>query len=224
MTERRYDDAEVRRILELATEPGAATAGLVRREGLTLAELQAIAGEVGVTPEAVAEAALRIEARAMPERRSWGMPVGVGRVVPLPRAPTDREWDQLVAAFRTTFGAQGKVATLGETREWSNGNLHVCLEPTEGGVRLRFGSLKGDAAGLNALGGAVVGLGVLTFWATMLTDGLATASAAGLLLGASGAGILVANLIRLPRWAQRRRGQMESLAARAVALLQGPPR
>lgn len=52
-------------------------------------------------------------------------PVGVSRVVDRPRAPTDREWEQLIAEFRTTFGVRGQATSAGGLRDWSHGNLHI---------------------------------------------------------------------------------------------------
>jgi hypothetical protein len=50
-------------------------------------------------------------------RRSFGLPVGLSRVADLPRAPTDREWEQLIGEFRSTFGVQGQVTNSGGLRE-----------------------------------------------------------------------------------------------------------
>ena len=107
MTQRRYEDDEVREIFSLATTGGARDQSLPAESGgLTLDELQRIGQEAGIEPARVAQAAERLDARGTqaPVRRSFGMPVGVSRVVDLPRAPTDREWEQLISEFRTTFG------------------------------------------------------------------------------------------------------------------------
>ena len=152
MNKRRYSEAEVREIFELAMRPRAAErAALPATEGLTLSDIQEIGGEVGLAPSDVERAAATLDARKLraPRRTSLGMPIAVGRLVPLPRPLTDHEWDQLVAELRTTFQARGKVSSQGSLREWTNGNLHAMVEPGETGYRLRLGTLKSDAIGWN---------------------------------------------------------------------------
>jgi hypothetical protein len=221
MTERRYRDPEVRKILELATRPETASPpARTAADGLTLAEIQGIAGEVGISADAVSRAAAALDARGAAPRRSWGMPVEVGRVVSLPRALSEREWERLVAELRTTFRASGRVAVTGSSREWSNGNLHAAVEPAADGYRLRLGTLKGNAGPINALGGAGVLGSVLLLGATALAGGppdLATP----LILGASGITAILANLLRLPRWASERSRQMAHIEAWVRANLPG---
>jgi hypothetical protein len=226
MTERRYREDEVQEIFGLATRGHTAEAhALSRAEGLTLAEIQGIGREVGLEPAAVARAAATLDARGlrMERRKSLGMPIGVGRVVLLPRALTDAEWEQLVAELRTTFGARGRVTSQGGLREWFNGNLHACVEPTEAGYRLRLGTVKGDANGMNALGvlgiaGATIGSAVLAMSGT-----LAESIFLPTLLGTAGVAAFVANLVRLPRWAQQRERQMEHIAGRVGSLVKAHP-
>lgn len=173
--ERRYRDEEVREIFELAARrdvgqlPSASAA-----DGVTLADLQDIGRDVGLEPTAVAHAAVALEAQTPKSflRTSVGMPVGVGRIVPLPRPLTDSEWERLVAELRTTFGARGRVSTQGGLREWVNGNLHACIEPAEEGSRLRLGTVKGNAVMLNALGATGVVTGAITFGAMLMSAGL----------------------------------------------------
>lgn len=223
--ERRYGEDEVREIFELATskdEPP--PPALAERRGLTLEELQGIAREVGVEPARVADAAAALEARGnvLPRRTRFGMPVSVGRIVELPRAPTDLEWQTLVGELRHTFGARGKVAAHGELREWSNGNLHVCVEPAETGYRLRMGTVKGTASTFNQLG--IVGLLMALFMViAFAAQGRLAGNIFGpLLLAMLGGGALGANWIGLPRWADERERQMAYIAERAVAMLEAP--
>src|SRR4029079_1801500 len=169
-------------------------------------------------------AAERIDARGKlaPVRRSFGLPVGLSRVVDLPRAPTDREWEQLISEFRTTFGAQGQATTSGGLRQWSQGSLHISVEPTERGEQLRLSTLKEDAIALNGLGVVLGGMSVL------MTQVVAAAGKPGkalVVLGMFGGMSLFAfgaNLIRQPRWARERERQMEAIAEHAVKLLSKP--
>jgi hypothetical protein len=219
--ERRYTDEEIREIFGAATEAGeshgrAPSTGT----GLTLRELQEIAGEVGVAPERIAEAASALDLRrnVRPRRTHLGQPLSVGRTVDLPRAPTDQEWEMIVAELRETFNARGKVSVLGGLREWRNGNLHACIEPTEAGHRLRLGTLKGESLTLARLGTGGI-LSAIILLVVFLLTGETDAFGGPLLLAAGGAAALVASAVRLPGWAREREDQMEYIAARTLALL-----
>jgi hypothetical protein len=222
MSERRYGDEEVREIFSLATTGDARDQALPSDSGgLTLVELQRIGEEAGIEPARVAQAAETLGARGTPApvRRSFGLPIGVSRVVDLPRAPTDREWEQLVSTFRTTFGSQGRTTTSGGLRDWSQGNLHISVEPTAHGEQLRLGTMNGRAQFLNAIGTVTAGLSVLA--GTM--GGASGSPAKALLVPGMFVGMALAafgaNLIRLPRWARERERQMEAIAEHTVKLL-----
>ena len=225
MTKRRYREDEVREIFSLATTGGVHDPSLPSDSGgLTLEELQRIGQEAGIEPAQVAQAAEKVDSRGRPApvRRSFGLPVGVSRMVDLPRAPTDREWEQLISKFRTAFGTQGRVTTSGGLREWSQGNLHISIEPTERGEQLRLSTLKEDAVALNGLSVVLAGMSVL-FGAVVAASG--KPGKALLIIGLFGGMSLFAfgaNLVRLPRWARERAGQMEAIAAHAVKLLSNP--
>jgi hypothetical protein len=228
--DRRYDDEEVRKIFDAAARPGeTALSSGSPADGMTLAELKDIGAEVGLSPERIARAAATLEVAGTPapRRKQLGLPVAVGHVVELPRAPTDHEWDLLVTQLRETFGAHGKVSRNGAIREWTNGNLHAYVEPTEHGHRLRLGTLNGRGVALN-FGGVVFGsLTVATAVVFALSGGLAddpeALPSALIMFGAMAAAAMLTNVIRLPGWAGRREEQMRRVAARAVTLLSEPP-
>ncbi len=235
--ERKYREEEVREIFDLAASRNEVGRPAVSDEGgLTLAELQEVGLEVGMEPRRIAEAALAVDTRrgVLPRRTSLGMPISVGRVIELPGAVTDREWELLVAELRETFGARGQVTSHGGVREWTNGNLHACLEPTETGHRLCLRTRKGGAIALNATGvaGLSIGLGLLAadaiaevFGSSVFTGDFLTGPGIVLPLLLAGVGVaaLASNLLGLPRWAREREGQMEYLASRVGALLGEPP-
>lgn len=226
MTERRYQQDEVAEIFEAAatTPQRTTTSAPTSAAGLTLAELQSIGSEVGLSPARIADAAAGLELRrtAQPSRTSFGMPISTGRTVDLPRAPTDREWALLVSDLRETFHAQGRDSSRGDIRAWSNGNLHAYIEPTENSYRLRMGTVKGDAGSVNAIGVSSMVMALILFLATFTSTGMAEAIFAPMVLGSMGAGILGYNALRLPRWAEERDEQMAHIAARAQALIQSP--
>ena len=221
--ERRYQDDEVAEIFEAASVPEVSRGDGPSKNGLTLTELQAIGREVGIAPERIAEAASSLARRqpTVPRRTELGMPMSAGHVVELPRALTDREWALVVADLRETFGARGKESSQGDTRQWTNSNLHAFVEPTRTGYRLRLGTTKGDGLALNRMGGFAIAMGVVTGLAPLLSGNPAAALPSVVALGGVGAGALVFNAIRLPRWARLREQQMKDVAERTHALI-GP--
>ncbi len=220
--ERKYRDEEVKEIFDLAVgtddvgRPAVSDGG-----GLTLAELQEVGLEVGMDPGRIAEAAFAFDARreVLPRRTYLGVPTSVGRIVDLPRALTDREWEVLVGELRETFGARGEVSSHGGVREWTNGNLHAFLEPTATGHRLRLRTHKGSAMPLITIGAAGLALG-LTLVTLFVFEELGRAAIVlPLLMAGMGGGVLAANMLNLPRWAREREGQMEYIAGRVGALV-----
>lgn len=222
MTSRRYGDEEVREIFSLATTDGAGDPSLPAESGgLTLDELKRIGEEVGIEPARVAQAAAALESRGTPApvRRSLGLPIGVSRVVELPRAPTDREWEQLVSLFRSTFGTRGKTSSSGGLREWSQGQLFISVEPTAHGEQLRLSTRKSDAATFNAMGMLMSGMSVLMS-AVLASEGRPDKALATFgMFGGMAVAFFGINVFRLPRWARERERQMEAIAQQAVKLL-----
>jgi hypothetical protein len=153
-------------------------------------------------------------------RKSFGLPIGVSQVAELPRAPTDREWERLISEFRTAFGVQGRVTTSGGLREWSHGNLHISLEPTEHGEQLRFSDLKEDAVALNGLGFMLLAMSAIV-GAVVYASGQPRKSllVVGVFAGMALIPFFAANLVRTPAWARERARLMEALAEHAVRML-----
>jgi len=222
--ERRYRDDEVAEIFEAASLPEVSRPGAQSAEGLTLTELQAIGREVGISPERIAEAASSLARTqpSIPRRTELGMPLSAGHVIDLPRALTDREWALVVADLRETFGARGKESSQGETRQWTNSNLHAFVEPTRTGYRLRLGTVKGDGMALNRMGGFAIVMGLVTGYAPLLS-GHSLALPGMVALGGIGVGAIAYNALRLPRWARLREQQMKEVAERTRALLGAAP-
>ena len=221
--ERRYNDDEVAAIFEAAsTTPATRHEDPAPQHGLTLAELQAIGKEVGIAPEQIARAAASLEHQPppLPRRRDLGMPVTAAHVVELPRPLTDREWSLLVADLREIFAARGTDNSRGDMRQWSNSNLHAVVEPTRTGWRLRLGTMKADGLALNRM--AMFGLAMAAV-VTVAVGGNPDAFRGVIMLGGIGAGALILNAFRLPRWARLREQQMQEVAQRALALIGSAP-
>lgn len=210
--ERKFNEREVREILRSAeSEPA-------KKSGLTLSELQSVAAEVGLDPTSVARAAARIETRQRPLRTQLGLPLEVSHIAPLKRSLTDREWQMLVAELRSTFRAKGQVNDDVGMREWWNGNLHACIEPTESGYQLRMGSYKSNARIMNLVGG-------VSSVTALVIAGIAFATANPALgitssvFSLPGIGVITSNLARVPHWARTRLKQMQDIEGKLRAMM-----
>jgi hypothetical protein len=181
---RRYQDAEVSRILERATElqretrPSKPPAG-----GLTLRELEAIAVEVGIDLECLRRAASELDARSAPASR-WAWLTGRPATLILDRTYTgelpDGAFETVVAEIQRSTGEVGQPSVLGRTLTWraqtpnNTRSLQVVVASRDGETRIRaeerlnqlagavFGGLMGGVGGGVGFGvGVGVGVGVL---------------------------------------------------------------
>jgi hypothetical protein len=213
MSERRYTDEEVSAIFRIAAadERTLAERSASPEDGMTLADLQAIGRDVGISPDAVTRAAVGLDLQA--SQRTWlGLPIGVARSVDLHREMSDEEWERLVVQLRDVFHARGRTQRDGSLRQWTNGNLHVLVEPTTQGHRVRFGTYNGGARAAIGGGMAALGLMVMTVLASA-GSGFSHAVPGVLAFGLVGVGMIASGAARLPRWARLRGRQMDALAA-----------
>jgi hypothetical protein len=222
--ERRYQDHEIRQILDLAIgEEDGPAQSLPAVDGLTLLELQEVGREVGVLPERITQAVATFEARgeSAPRRTTFGLPTSIGRVVPLPRNPSDREWELLIAELRTTFGGKGEVTSHGGLREWSEGTMHAFIEPTETGHRLRLTDSSLAVGGI-VLGGAFLAFALLILVVLLGKDDPGSRLAVPAFFSLVGGGLVAGSAISLPRWARKQERRMEDFSRYAVSLLALP--
>lgn len=135
MTERRYTDQEVARLLQRAADLDRdSSSGAVAR-GLSLSELREIAAEVGIDPGAVTRAAAELT-RAAPSRAGallLGDPPVVRRTTAVP-TPLDRTaLGRLIEVIDAETPAQGTVGeALGSVRWTSTSRFlsrQVVLQP-----------------------------------------------------------------------------------------------
>lgn len=192
---------------------------MAERTGLTLAALQEIGREVGISPAAITVAARSLDVAGRPSTRQFlGLPVGVGRAVVLDRPLSEPEWDALVSDMRATFDTRGKVSIDGSFRQWSNGNLQAVAEATPGGHRVRLRTVNGNALALMTGGIAGMGVAAATSLAVALGSGFTSSAVTGIaFLAATGVGMFVAGAMRLPGWARLRRNQLDEVANRLIS-------
>ncbi len=223
MSERQYTSDEVATIFERASETEqtdhSSLPTSANGTGLTLAALQDIGREVGISPDSIAHAAHSLDHAATPAMAKFmGLPIGVGRTVEFARPLSDAEWEALVADLRTTFQARGAVRYDGPFRQWTNGNLQALLEPTPTGHRLRIQTKNGASRRQMALGAALTGASAATWLAIAATGGLAHPGGfVGIgTMALMGLGLFTVGALRLPAWAHRRKAQIEEVLARLV--------
>jgi hypothetical protein len=222
MSERQFSEEEVAEIFRQASE-SESLATLSSGKGMNLAAIQEIGREAGMSPEAIARAALSLDRTARPQAPTQtllGLPVAVGQTIEVGRPLTEGDWERLVADLRVTFNARGVIRQDGPFRQWTNGNLQALIEPTPAGFRLRLKTMNANARGL-----VTVGLGGMAVaGATSLALGMAgtfgnPGSVAGVgLLAILGAGMATLGAMQLPSWARRRKGQMEEISARVAVV------
>lgn len=206
--EPRYEDHEIRQILELAIGEEDAPARLLpAAEGLTLVELQDVGREVGLPPDRITQAVAAFEGRgeAILPGTTLGLPTSVGRVVPLPRNPSNREWELLIAELRTTFGGKGEVTSHGGLREWSHGKLQAFIEPTETGYRLRLTDENSAVAGI-VVGGFFLAFALFMVVVLLSKDSPDVALAFPAFLALFAGGLAVGSAVSLPKWAREQNG------------------
>ena len=225
MTERRYGEREVREIFARAAEAGAeASGGSARAHGLTLRELQDMGLEAGLGPEHVARAAAALDAgtEVLPRRRWMGLPVAVGRIVPLPQELTDREWAFLVSELRLTFDARGHDWSRPDRREWSDDNLHAVIEDAPTGPRLHLGTHKRESVDWAFVGVGPLGVGFAFAVLALAAGGSAEALLVPAMMGLAGAGMSAYHVAGLPRWANQHERRMAHIAEWTRNLLSAP--
>lgn len=223
--ERKYQDHEVREILDLAIDQEAEAPSLPAGGGLTLGELQALGQEVGLSPSRITQAVATFEGRgtAVARTTTLGLPTTVGNSVSLPRNLSDHEWERLIAELRTTFGETGVVSSHGSLREWTYGSLHAFIEPTETGYRLRLTNSRASVLGVGTfMGGMFMALGLLVFIALLAKGDTGTKMLIPILFSGGGAGLIALAAMSLPGWARVQEKRMEHICSYAVSLLAAP--
>lgn len=215
---RTFSEQEARDVFaRAARDQQAAQTAADPSAGLTLDELQEIGRASGLDPAFVAAAA-RAVAVGVPESRrdDWlGVPLSVAHTALLPDPPSDDLWEPLVADARRTFGARGRVETVGRLREWRNGNLVLALGPAGEGSQAHFQTRRPDGLVPVVSGAAVAVLSLVALLTSLASGGDAVALTIAVLLAVLAAGLGGGGLAAQRRWSATRAGQMRDVAERA---------
>ncbi|NJD10479.1 MAG: hypothetical protein FIB01_08625, partial [Gemmatimonadetes bacterium] len=198
--ERRYTDQEFAAIIEAAAaQPAGAARALPARSGLTLAELQAIAAEVGVAPDAVARVARLLPLQPASEAaRLAGGPATVQLEFALETAADEDAANRAVAAIRRIVAQQGTMQRTGSVVEWRSdpgtSTLAVNITTAENGTRV---SLLLDRRGTAALltASSILGAGISFGLTGAILEPTGVVAIGALALGIGGTAAVAARAI-----------------------------
>ncbi|MDX1430608.1 MAG: hypothetical protein R3282_09980 [Rhodothermales bacterium] len=141
-TERLYADKDLNTILRRASELQRLY-GVAETPGLSLAELQQVADDVGINPDFVRQAAVELEEGITDgKNRLLGGPTDLQLEWIVDEQMSQSKWDESVGLFRHTFGADGREILDGPSREWIHkdqmgGRVRISASPAETGTRMR---------------------------------------------------------------------------------------
>jgi len=176
---RLYTEKEISTILKRAGERQAEQ-GEKETQGLSLEEIQQIAGEVGLDPGIVASVAAELETSLGKEKgQSWlGLPVRVETERVLPGSVSVDQWPEVVSAIENSMGVIGASGQVGKMLEWTYTSkfvqYKVSLTPVNGQTKVRvFGNFTRLARAMLlpfllffTIQGIVIPIGAgLPFWA-----------------------------------------------------------
>jgi hypothetical protein len=166
---RTYSQDEVREIIRRAAESTAEREKLQSDDsGLTMGDLADLATATGIDPRIMMDAARSLdrEVEESFEKRLLGMKISAAHAIRVEGPFTGEDWQALVADCRSTFEAKGKVNETSGLREWSNGNLHVLVEPAGNDAIIRMRTVHGAAQRMAGAGMAMtIAVAVMLFTA-----------------------------------------------------------
>ncbi len=160
--ERKFTEQEVHEILKKAVEKAPAGA-LVKSEGLSLAELKAIGGEVGIDPARLEDAARAIAlGGGNRPNRILGGPTVLHFERKVEGELDPRDTTEILSRIRRTMGRQGEVNEIHGSLEWSDksdsGERYVTLSSRDGTTTIRSSANLSQAAVVTYLPAGMLGL------------------------------------------------------------------
>jgi hypothetical protein len=201
--EPRFDEGQVAEILRRSAELQLAADPSTSLPGMSLAELQRVAAEVGLDPELVARAAREIQAAAV-EALDSGSGSSVLLDQTLAGSLTEEQWEDVVTELRRLSGKQGKETVSGASSVWV-GNWEVAnitLTVSKRGNSSRLQMLLDMSGGrvLFWMGGSLATLALTAVLGGLMShSGHGPAATAATVFGVAGGGLLTARYL-LSRW------------------------
>jgi len=124
-----YSDKQAETILRRAVERSAA-AGAAGSSGISLAEMERIATELGIDPQQVRSAAAEVSGRSTP-----GL---VDREQIVPAELSEEAWDLILLELRRVYGTACAASAVGRARQWDTPNVHASLVSRDGSTNVHL--------------------------------------------------------------------------------------
>ena len=162
LDERKFTDREVREILKKAVERAPSRA-LAKPEGLSLAELKSIGGEVGIDPARLEDAARAIVlGGGSRPSKLLGAPTVLNFERKVEGQLNPEDTPEILSVIRRTMGQQGEIDEIHGSLEWKakgeSGERYVTLSSKEGNNTLRSSANLTNAAILTYLPAGIMGV------------------------------------------------------------------
>jgi len=150
-------------ILRKAFELQDPDSGTTSPDGMSLAEIQAVAREVGLDPVVVERAAALVQQHSIGTLgRLFGGPTIYELLHSADGEVPREDYGKLVEAIRRVLGHQGQVAELLGSLEWQTvgdpSQIHVTISPRDGRTAVRVFADRGSAGLLTYLLPGIAGL------------------------------------------------------------------
>lgn len=160
--ERRFTEQEVREILKKTVERAPSRA-LVKSEGLSLAELKAIAEEAGLDPARLEDAVRSVALKGSnPPNRILGAPTVLNFERRVEGELAEEDTPEVLSLIRRTMGQQGEVDVIRGSLEWSarteTAERYVTLSARDGTTTISGSSNLGNLAVLTYVPASFFGL------------------------------------------------------------------
>lgn len=154
---RLYGEKEISALLKRAAEIQDEK-GVTVTTGLSLAEVQQLAAEVGIDPQHIEAALAEMDRREEAPQKAniWGGPVSYSQERVIEGDVTEEMWESMVAEIRRAFKDTGEVHQWGQSLEWthsgkSGDQANVTITPRDGRTKVRiFANYPTLAAGIYA--------------------------------------------------------------------------
>lgn len=166
---RRFNESDTDAILRRAAELASGAEETPTQRGLTIEEMEALAGEAGLDPALVQRAAREVGFKQAQSASPWaGAPRRILVERQLEVELTEEVWESMVVEIQRTFGGAGFASQVGRTRTWTvsqtGGRGHssrvvsVTVTAQQGKTMIRVDESLTQLAGA-IFGGVVGGVG-----------------------------------------------------------------